>query len=77
MTKNSSITTLPQPTGNLCKWENNRFWTKYRRRKNGPNQESDISKETAGSNKQCTAFGVNDSMTNISSKERESDSKRN
>jgi hypothetical protein len=43
--------------------------------RNGPSQESDISKETAGSNKQCTAFGVSDSMTNTSSKERESDSK--
>jgi hypothetical protein len=43
--------------------------------RNGPNQERDIRKETAGSNKQCTAFGVSDLMTNTNSKECESDSK--
>jgi len=36
--------------------------------RNDPNQESEVSKETAGSNKQDTAFGVNDSMTNTNSK---------
>jgi hypothetical protein len=42
-------------------------------RRNGPNQESGMSKEPAESSKQCTTFGVSDSVTNTSSKERESD----
>jgi len=45
--------------------------------RNDPNQESEISKETAGSNKQDTGFGANDTVTNTNSKECESVSKRN
>jgi lysophospholipase L1-like esterase len=41
--------------------------------RNGPNQESEISKESAGNSKQCPAFRVSESTINTSSKESDSD----
>ena len=45
--------------------------------RNGPNHENEISKGTAGSNKQGATTDVSNSMTNTSSKESGSDSKGN